>query len=88
MDWPYQYDIGFQYSYGSVTLLFLMALFVYRSIKQEPVGIGMAVGGFISFFHHFQAPFYIVSRIIGILKSNTIKKHKNYFDGLERWSHP
>ena len=22
MDWPYQHDIGFQYSYGSVTLLF------------------------------------------------------------------
>ncbi len=39
MDWPYQYDIGFQYSYGSVTLLFLMALLAIDQLSKTPVGI-------------------------------------------------
>ena len=39
MDWPYQYDIGFQYSYGSVTLLFLMALLSIDQLSKNQVGI-------------------------------------------------
>jgi hypothetical protein len=32
-DWPYQYDIGFQYSYGSGALLFIMALLALEDLK-------------------------------------------------------
>ena len=32
-DWPYQYDIGFQYSYGSGALLFIMALLALENLK-------------------------------------------------------
>ena len=33
-DWPYQYDIGFQYSYGSGALLFIMALLALEDLKE------------------------------------------------------
>lgn len=32
-DWPYQYDIGFQYSYGSGALLFIMTLLALEDLK-------------------------------------------------------
>lgn len=32
-DWPYQYDIGFQYSYGTSALLFIMALLALEDLK-------------------------------------------------------
>ena len=34
-DWPYQYDIGFQYSYGSGALLFIMALLALEDLKEH-----------------------------------------------------
>ena len=32
-DWPYQHDIGFQYSYGTSALLFIMALLALEDLK-------------------------------------------------------
>lgn len=56
-NWPYQYDIGFQYSYGSAALLFLMAILsleelYLRKILQEKfvvltVAIGIVVSGIL-----------------------------------------
>ena len=37
MDWPYQFDIGFQYSYGSVTLLFIMAILAVDQLSRHRV---------------------------------------------------
>lgn len=37
MDWPYQFDIGFQYSYGSVTLLFIMAILAVDQLSRHQV---------------------------------------------------
>ena len=34
-NWPYQYDIGFQYSYGSGALLFIMALLALEDLKEH-----------------------------------------------------
>lgn len=34
-DWPYQYDIGFQYSYGSGALLFIMSLLALEDLKEH-----------------------------------------------------
>lgn len=34
-NWPYQYDIGFQYSYGSAALLFLMAILSRRALSSQ-----------------------------------------------------
>lgn len=60
-DWPYQYDIGFQYSYGSQTLLFIMALLAledlkeHKFIKEKPtlamVTVGIIMSG--TLLHHF-----------------------------------
>lgn len=56
-NWPYQYDIGFQYSYGSAALLFLMAILsleelYLRKILQEKfvvltVAIDIVVSGIL-----------------------------------------
>lgn len=60
-DWPYQYDIGFQYSYGSQTLLFIMALLALEDLKEHKfikekttlamVTIGIIMSG--TLLHHF-----------------------------------
>ena len=36
-DWLYQYDINFQYSYGSVTLLFIMGLLALDQLSNYNV---------------------------------------------------
>ena len=60
-DWPYQYDIGFQYSYGSQTLLFIMALLALEDLKEhkfikEKTTLAMVTVGIImsgTLLHHF-----------------------------------
>ena len=60
-DWPYQYDIGFQYSYGSQTLLFIMALLALEDLKErkfisEKMTLAMVTVGIImsgTLLHHF-----------------------------------
>ena len=60
-DWPYQYDIGFQYSYGSQTLLFIMALLAMEDLKEhkfikEKTTLAMVTVGIImsgTLLHHF-----------------------------------
>lgn len=60
-DWPYQYDIGFQYSYGSQTLLFIMALLALEDLKEhkfikEKTTLSMVTVGIImsgTLLHHF-----------------------------------
>ena len=60
-DWPYQYDIGFQYSYGSQTLLFIMALLALEDLKvskfiKEKTTVAIVIVGIImsgTLLHHF-----------------------------------
>lgn len=60
-DWPYQYDIGFQYSYGSQTLLFIMAILALEDLKEhkfikEKTTLAMVTVGIImsgTLLHHF-----------------------------------
>ena len=60
-DWPYQYDIGFQYSYGSQTLLFIMALLALENLKvskfiKEKTTVAIVIVGIImsgTLLHHF-----------------------------------
>lgn len=60
-DWPYQYDIGFQYSYGSGALLFIMALLALEDLKEhklmnEKMVISVIFVGIIfsgTFLHRF-----------------------------------
>ena len=60
-DWPYQYDIGFQYSYGSGALLFIMALLALEDLKEhklikEKMVISVIFMGIIfsgTFLHRF-----------------------------------
>ena len=60
-DWPYQYDIGFQYSYGSQTLLFIMALLTLEDLKvskfiKEKTTVAIVIVGIImsgTLLHHF-----------------------------------
>ena len=60
-DWSFQYDIGFQYSYGSQTLLFIMALLALEDLKEHKfikekttlamVAVGIIMSG--TLLHHF-----------------------------------
>ena len=60
-DWPYQYDIGFQYSYGSQTLLFIIALLALEDLKvskfiKEKTTVAIVIVGIImsgTLLHHF-----------------------------------
>ena len=60
-DWPYQYDIGFQYSYGSQTLLFIMGLLTLEDLKvskfiKEKTTVAIVIVGIImsgTLLHHF-----------------------------------
>ena len=60
-NWPYQYDIGFQYSYGSGALVFIMALLALEDLKetnilQEKMTVAIVIVGLIfsgSLLHHF-----------------------------------
>lgn len=53
-NWPYQYDIGFQYSYGSAALLFLMAilsleeLYLQKILQEKFVVLTVAIGIVVS----------------------------------------
>lgn len=53
-NWPYQYDIGFQYSYGSAALLFLMAilsleeLYLHKILQEKFVVLTVAIGIVVS----------------------------------------
>lgn len=53
-NWSYQYDIGFQYSYGSAALLFLMAilsleeLYLHKILQEKFVVLTVAIGIVVS----------------------------------------
>ena len=53
-NWLYQYDIGFQYSYGSAALLFLMAilsleeLYLHKILQEKFVVLTVAIGIVVS----------------------------------------
>lgn len=53
-NWPYQYDIGFQYSYGSAALLFLMALLsledlqIHKILQEKLIVLTVTIGIVVS----------------------------------------
>ena len=83
MGWPYQHDIGYQYSYGSITLLFLMALLSVDDLsKQQVIKENVLVA--------FVASCVILSGSILYSFTNnwTFEIHyyqdrKDYFDGVQ-----
>ena len=53
-NWPYQYDIGFQYSYGSAALLFLMTLLsleelqIHKILQEKLIVLTVTIGIVVS----------------------------------------
>lgn len=56
-NWPYQYDIGFQYSYGSAALLFLMALLSLEELQINKI---------------LQEKFVVLTVVVGIVVSGML----------------
>ena len=82
-DWLYQYDINFQYSYGSVTLLFIMGLLALDQLSNYKVVGEKALVALV-------ASSLVISG--GILYSYTHKwnfeikyyhNRKDYFEGIQ-----
>ena len=83
-NWPYQYDIGFQYSYGSGALVFIMTLLALEDLKetnilQEKMAVAIVIVGIIfsgSLLHHFTPNW---SFNIGYYRQN-----KEMFDEIQK----
>ena len=82
-DWLYQYDINFQYSYGSVTLLFIMGILALDQLSNYKVVGEKALVALV-------ASSLVISG--GILYSYTHKwnfeikyyhNRKDYFEGIQ-----
>lgn len=83
-NWPYQYDIGFQYSYGNGALVFIMTLLALEDLKetnilQEKMAVAIVIVGIIfsgSLLHHFTHNW---SFNIGYYRQN-----KDMFDEIQK----
>lgn len=69
-DWPYQYDIGFQYTYGAAALIIFMTIMVIAGAKQKTKNIILTFGLSMSIVMSFSLIFPRSAYYIDIAVSN------------------
>ena len=84
MDWPYQYDIGFQYSYGSVTLLFLMALLSIDQLSKNQLASDNVLVALLASSIIFSSAILYSFTHNWSFEIQYYQTRKDYFDGLEK----
>ena len=84
MDWPYQYDIGFQYSYGSVTLLFLMALLSIDQLSKNQLASDNVLVALLASSIIFSSAILYSFTHNWNFEIQYYQTRKDYFDGLEK----
>lgn len=81
--WPYQHDIGYQYSYGSITLLFLMALLSVDDLSKQQVMKENVLVAFVASCVIFSGSILYSFTNNWTFEIHYYQDRKDYFDGIQ-----